>query len=83
MPKKPFRDRFREEFENLAIEAIELLGFLAILFLGDVVTGHFWGESEIIAGLTFKNLFDIGDAALVSCFVIRACLRLFGIMKEP
>ena len=67
----------------MAIEAIELIGFLLILLIGDLITNRLWGTGEIVAGLTFKELFDIGDALLVGCFTVRGCLRLFGIMKEP
>ncbi len=69
-------------------DAISLVAFLTILWLGDKLFDRYWGNDYRIfedgpaTGLRFKWLFDGSDAATVICFTVPSCLRMFGVIKE-
>jgi hypothetical protein len=68
-------------------DAINLIAFLTILKLGDILFDRYWGPEAMLlehSYVTFrmKWLFDVGDMATVACFTVRSCLRMFGIIKE-
>jgi hypothetical protein len=82
-----FRRRLERQGQGLIIEFVGLIGFLLILWAGDWAVNALWGPSLLFEhghseGIPVKWIFDVGDIALVLCFTVRSCMRIFGIIEE-
>jgi len=81
-----WRDQ-KKQLQGILRDAINLVAFLTILKLGDLLADYYWGTNVRLfengpgSGLPMKWLFDGSDIATITCFSIRTCLRIFGIMK--
>jgi len=82
-----WRDQ-KKQFKGILSDAINLVAFLTILKLGDLLVDYYWGANARLfenvpgSGLRMKWLFDGSDIATITCFTVRSCLRMFGIIKD-
>ncbi len=78
----------KKQLKGILRDAINLVAFLTILKLGDILVDSYWGpnaklfESGPDSGLRMKWLFVGSDIATIACFTVRSCLRMFGIIKD-
>ncbi len=73
-----FEKRLRREGENLLIELVQVIGFILVLFLGQLLVHSLFGGKKLFDAFPTEWLFEAGDVGLVACFSIRGCIRLFG-----
>ena len=62
----------------MLIEFINVVGFILILFLGQLLVHWLFGGKKLFDLFPTEWLFELGDVGLVTCFSIRGCMRLFG-----
>jgi hypothetical protein len=84
-----YRNTILKRLTGISYEAVDLIGFLAVLWVGRWITSHVWpSENFVIEAqghkLTIRvtSVFDIGDITLITVFIVRAAMRMFGKMKE-
>ncbi len=68
---------FRQKLEDLALDAIGLLGFLFILYLGEMVVKHLFGDVLLFGQYPFVYMIHGSDVALIVCFTINSCRKIF------
>jgi hypothetical protein len=76
MSKRPGHP-FRQKLEDLALDAIGLLGFLFILYLGEMAVKYLFGDVMLFGRYPFAYMIHGSDIALIVCFTINSCRKIF------
>jgi hypothetical protein len=75
--RERFATRLRAVAEDILIEFVALLGSLLTLYAGQRLTVFFFQGALLFGRYPKEYLFDAGDIALICCFTIRSCQKIF------
>ncbi len=68
----------REVGNDLIVELVVLLGFLFTLYIGEKAVLFLFQGALLFGKYPVAYLFDGADIALICCFTVRSCQRVFG-----
>lgn len=74
--KESLLKRLKAESEGLLIDLLQLIGFILLLWIGELLVNKTVGEVLLFDKYPVRWLFHASDVGLVTCFTIRACRRL-------